>query len=153
MLDQQSKSSLRECNPYQWMLHFHNKGNTTSRSCCHRILNHGSHQPFWLLAASSKGALTPVQDGIFYGELNGSGLINSLTTGNLGTPGSPLAVDGSDIAFGCQDRICKATYSTGSVSFISSESVSNISRAQWLTINKKKGLLTGSDRGLIWLSP
>ena len=105
------------------------------------------------LAASSKGALTPIQDGIFYGELNGSGLINSLTTGNLGTPSSPLAVDGSDIAFGCQDRICKATYSTGSVSFVSSESVSNISRAQWLTINKKKGLLTGSSRGLIWLSP
>ncbi len=103
------------------------------------------------LAASTKGASTPIPDTLFYKELSATEASVIATTG-LGNPTLPLAIDGNSVAFGCQGRLCVASQSTGNGKLISGLDTSQSMSATWTKVSSKLGLLVGSPLGLLWLA-
>ncbi|MEI6249813.1 MAG: fibronectin [Actinomycetes bacterium] len=103
------------------------------------------------LAASTKGASTPIPDTLFYKELSATDA-SVITTTGLGSPTLPLAIDGSSVAFGCQGRLCVASLATGKGKLISGLDTSQSMGATWTKVSSKLGLLVGSPLGLLWLA-
>jgi hypothetical protein len=103
------------------------------------------------LAASTKGAGTPSADTLFYKELTASETSQVSTTG-LGAPTLPLAIDGSNVAFGCQGRLCSAALANGNGKLISGVDTSQSLGAMWAKVSSQLGLLAGSPLGLLWLA-
>lgn len=104
------------------------------------------------LAASTKGAATPIADTLFYKELTASEASTVITTG-LGAPTLPLAIDGKSLAFGCQGRLCATELTNGSGKLISGVDSTQSLGAIWTRVSSKIGLLVGSPLGLLWLAP
>ena len=103
------------------------------------------------LAASTKGAGTPSADTLFYKELTASETSQVITSG-LGVPTLPLAIDGSNVAFGCQGRLCSAASTSGNGKLISGVDTTQSRGAMWARVSSKLGLLVGSPLGLLWLA-
>ena len=103
------------------------------------------------LAASTKGAGTPSADTLFYKELTASETSQVITSG-LGVPTLPLAIDGSNVAFGCQGRLCSAASTSGNGKLISGVDTTQSQGAMWARVSSKPGLLVGSPLGLLWLA-
>ena len=103
------------------------------------------------LAASTKGAGTPSADTLFYKELTASETAQVSTTG-LGVPTLPLAIDGSNVTFGCQGRLCSAALASGKGKLISGVDTTQSQGAMWARVSSKLGLLVGSPLGLLWLA-
>ena len=103
------------------------------------------------LAASTKGAGTPSADTLFYKELTVYETSQVITAG-LGAPTLPLAIDGSNLAFGCQGRLCSAPLAGGNGKLISGVDTTQSLGAMWTRVTNKLGLLVGSPLGLLWLA-
>ncbi len=103
------------------------------------------------LAASTKGAGTPGADTLFYKEFTASETSQVITSG-LGVPTLPLAIDGSNVAFGCQGRLCSAALASGNGKLISGVDTTQSLGAMWAKVSSKAGLLVGSPLGLLWLA-
>lgn len=109
---------------------FNDKGNVTAT---------------WLIA---KGDSLPNPTQVAYANITELGLTNTITPSNFGTPTSPIAADGRGFSFGCQERLCKASFESGSARLANGNT--NFARTgQIITISKSRYMATSINKKLV----
>ena len=78
-------------------------------------------------------------------DITDAGPITSINTDIYGTPHAPLVTDGVNTAFNCQDRLCSINDSLQTVSLVTTSDFSKSLGANWVTINKTKYIVTGTQ--------
>ncbi len=91
---------------------------------------------------SSSGISLPNPDRIKWVNLANTSEVISATTGNYGTPSSPLAIDEKGIIFGCQLRLCSMVRVSQTARLAESQTVNGKSQSAWIVIDKNRYALT-----------
>ena len=87
----------------------------------------------WLAADS---ASLPNPSVLRYEDLTHAGPVMEHATTNYGSPQAPMASDGKNILFNCQNRLCAFNTTTGSTVLVSGLNFANSNSAQWIYLNK-----------------
>ena len=92
----------------------------------------------------ASGISLPKPDQVQWNQIGSSTTPTSSKPENFGIPGSPIAVDGSAIAFGCQERLCALNKADQKISLISDTKITDSKSVAWITINKIRYALLSS---------
>jgi len=96
----------------------------------------------WL---SASGVSLPKPDQIQWSKLGNATAISSSKTDYFGNPGSPIALDGSGIIFGCQERLCNFNKADQTINLVSGSKISESKSVAWITLNKVRFALISSE--------
>jgi len=99
----------------------------------------------WL---ASNAASLPNAQAIRYQDITHSGTVAEAATTLYGTPHAPLATDGQNILFNCQNRLCSFNSSSQIFSLVSTADFSNNGATSWITINGTTYAVAGSGSAL-----
>ena len=96
----------------------------------------------------SRGDSLPDPSFISYAEVSETNIPYTISTIQLGSPSNPLAIDSKGIAFGCQNRICKAPLTrgesklaNGGTDFSKVASIITIQKTRFLAIAREKKVM------------
>lgn len=100
----------------------------------------------------------PEPDQIRWARLSTPREISKITTENFGTPGAFLSIDGKNIVFNCQDRLCildtsKKNAGQGAIRLVRSSRGLEPTQSTWVSVNKVKYLLATVSGKLALLKP
>ncbi len=105
----------------------------------------GQMSAAWL---GSNSLTLPNPSVLRYIDLTHNGAVTQQDTSLYGKPLAPLATDGQNILFNCQERLCSFNSTTQMSSLISSSDFSNSQNVQWLTLGGIRYALVGVDGAL-----
>ena len=107
--------------------------------------NKGQINAAWL---GSNSLTLPNPSVLRYVDLTHNGAVTQQDTSLYGMPLAPVATDGQNILFNCQQRLCSFNSTTQTSSLISTSDFSNSQDVQWLTLNGVRYALAGVDGAL-----
>jgi hypothetical protein len=99
----------------------------------------------WLAADSTS---LPNPSVLRYADLTHAGSVMAQATTNYGAPQAPLASDGKNILFNCQNRLCAFNTTTGSTVLVSGLNFANSNSAKWIYLNKTEYAVVGAGNTL-----
>ena len=82
-----------------------------------------------------------------------SSTINNVSTTNYGVPNSPIEIDEKSILFGCNLRLCSINKADKSISLVSSGSIKDGGKSNWININKIRYAVAGVSGKLTLFKP
>ena len=82
-----------------------------------------------------------------------SSTISNVSTANYGVPNSPIEIDEKSILFGCNLRLCSINKADKSISLVSSGSIKDGGKSNWININKIRYAVAGVSGKLTLFKP
>ena len=82
-----------------------------------------------------------------------SSTISNVSTTNYGVPNSPIEIDEKSILFGCNLRLCSINKADKSISLVSSGSIKDGGKSNWININKIRYAVAGVSGKLTLFKP
>lgn len=82
-----------------------------------------------------------------------SSTINNVSTTNYGVPNSPIEIDEKSILFGCNLRLCSINKLDKSISLVSSGSIKDGGKSNWINVNKIRYAVAGVSGKLTLFKP
>jgi len=82
-----------------------------------------------------------------------SSTINNVSTTNYGVPNSPIEIDEKSILFGCNLRLCSINKADKSISLVSSGSIKDGGKSNWINVNKIRYAVAGVSGKLTLFKP
>ena len=82
-----------------------------------------------------------------------SSTINNVSTTNYGVPNSPIEIDEKSILFGCNLRLCSINKVDKSISLVSSGSIKDGGKSNWINVNKIRYAVAGVSGKLTLFKP
>ena len=82
-----------------------------------------------------------------------SSTISNVSTANYGVPNSPIEIDEKSILFGCNLRLCSINKADKSISLVSSGSIKEGGKSNWININKIRYAVAGVSGKLTLFKP
>ena len=82
-----------------------------------------------------------------------SSTISNLSTTNYGVPNSPIEIDEKSILFGCNLRLCSINKADKSISLVSSGSIKDGGKSNWINVNKIRYAVAGVSGKLTLFKP
>ena len=82
-----------------------------------------------------------------------SSTISSVSTTNYGVPNSPIEIDEKSILFGCNLRLCSINKADKSISLVSSGSIKDGGKSNWINVNKIRYAVAGVSGKLTLFKP
>lgn len=97
------------------------------------------------LAATPSATGTPASDTLRIAEINAFGPITTRTVlpNGFGTPYGPLSMNGSTVAYGCQERLCSASALDGARALLSGQKVGKNTTSTWIKVTQGKTVKNG----------
>ena len=98
----------------------------------------------WLAATPSNTAV-PSADTLRIAELTSSGVVSTraVLPNGFGNPQAPLAISGSTVSYGCQERLCSASAVDGMRALLTGQKVDKKSTSTWIRITQGKTTKSG----------
>jgi hypothetical protein len=96
----------------------------------------------WL---TGSGFTIPDADQIGWGAINPVGTAVSAKTSDFGAPTAPVAIGDKYILFNCASRLCAISRANKTISLVSSRNYDSSVRSDWITLNKVRYALVGSN--------
>jgi hypothetical protein len=123
-------------------------GNAVAGYATALAIDKGRVRAAWLTA---RGDTLPNPTQLNFVRIADSDFSETITPTSFGVPGRPLALDNSEIIFGCAGRICRAKLDTGDAKLVTgSQQVAESARL--ITIAKKRYLIAGVKGNLTLIS-
>jgi hypothetical protein len=82
-----------------------------------------------------------------------SSTISNVSTTNYGVPNSPIEIDEKSILFGCNLRLCSINKADKSISLVSSGSIKDGGKSNWINVNKIRYAVAGVSGKLTLFKP
>ena len=82
-----------------------------------------------------------------------SSTISNVSTANYGVPNSPIEIDEKSILFGCNLRLCSINKADKSISLVSSGSIKDGGKSNWINVNKIRYAVAGVSGKLTLFKP
>ena len=82
-----------------------------------------------------------------------SSTISNVSTTNYGVPNSPIEIDEKSILFGCNLRLCSINKVDKSISLVSSGSIKDGGKSNWINVNKIRYAVAGVSGKLTLFKP
>lgn len=96
----------------------------------------------WLTAS---GFSIPDADQVAWGPITPISNPVTIGTNYYGSPTAPVSIGDKFILFNCSSRLCAINRANQTISIVSSKNFDNSARSDWITINKVRYAIIGSD--------